>query len=75
MKIVAIGDIHGQYQKLVWLMQKLERKSIDFENDLIIQLGDLVDGGPDTKRVVSTLFVNETIILRIGLFSREITKI
>ena len=52
MKIVAIGDIHGQYQKLVWLMQKLERKSIDFENDLIIQLGELVDGGPDTKRVV-----------------------
>lgn len=52
MKVVAIGDIHGQYKKLMCLMEKLKQSGVDFSNDLIVQLGDLVDGGPDTKKVV-----------------------
>lgn len=47
-KIWAIGDIHGQYEKLV---KVLELAQVD-DNDTIIQLGDIVDRGPDPFKCI-----------------------
>lgn len=41
MKTFAIGDIHGNYRALEQVMMK---SKFDFENDLLITLGDIVDG-------------------------------
>lgn len=49
---MAIGDIHGAYKAL---KQCLERSGFDYENDLLIQLGDVVDGYPDTYECVEEL--------------------
>ena len=40
--IYAIGDIHGMYDKLMSLMNKIH---IDFEKDYFIFLGDYIDRG------------------------------
>jgi serine/threonine protein phosphatase 1 len=58
--IVAIGDIHAQYDKLSNLMAKLKfiskfPESINFNTTPFIFLGDVVDGGPDTKEVINQL--------------------
>ena len=37
----CVGDIHGAYLALV---QVLERSGFDYENDLLITIGDIVDG-------------------------------
>lgn len=41
---LVLGDIHGQYDYLVDVFKKA---NVDFENDLIIQIGDIVDRGPE----------------------------
>ena len=48
----AIGDIHGCFDKLRGLMDKID---IDFANDLLIFLGDYIDRGPDSYDVVEYL--------------------
>lgn len=55
MRYVAISDIHGEYDKLTRLMNKLSSQGVDFDNDTLVFLGDYIDGGPDTKIVVSGL--------------------
>lgn len=40
-KTFVIGDIHGAYRALV---QCLQRSEFDFENDILITLGDITDG-------------------------------
>ena len=47
----AIGDIHGCYVALRTLLDELRCDS----DDLIVFLGDLVDRGPDSYRVVETV--------------------
>lgn len=54
MKIVAIGDIHGHFNEFNHLMLQLDSE-IDFNNDLVVFLGDYVDGGPDTNKVLDRL--------------------
>jgi len=51
-KIFAIGDIHGCYNELMLLFKKLP---LDPKNDKIIFLGDYIDRGPDSKKVVAQL--------------------
>lgn len=46
----VIGDIHGCYNALLELFYKI---SPDLEEDKIIFLGDYIDRGPDSKKVVS----------------------
>jgi serine/threonine protein phosphatase 1 len=46
------GDIHGANRALV---QVLERSGFDFENDTLIQLGDVADGWPEVAQCVDTL--------------------
>lgn len=50
--IFAIGDIHGCYDKLCSLMQKID---IDFECDTLVFLGDYIDRGPCSFEVVEFL--------------------
>jgi len=52
--IYAIGDVHGQYDKLCRLLAKLDDAGIH-SDDRIVFMGDYVDRGPDTSRVVETL--------------------
>jgi serine/threonine protein phosphatase 1 len=52
MKIWCVGDIHGCYDELIALWQKLP---IDVEHDLVVFMGDYIDRGPDSKKVVERL--------------------
>lgn len=51
-KIFAVGDIHGHYNKLVALMDKID---IDKEKDTLIFIGDYIDRGPSSYEVVEHL--------------------
>lgn len=51
-KIFAIGDIHGCYKELMLLFDKLP---LDPEKDEVVFLGDYIDRGPDSKKVVEQL--------------------
>ena len=46
-RVLAIGDIHGEYDKLVELYQKIDFQP---EHDLLVFLGDYIDRGPDSLR-------------------------
>lgn len=50
----AIGDIHGEYDKLMALMENLEKNAgftLEDPNQYLVQLGDRNDRGPDTYKV------------------------
>jgi serine/threonine protein phosphatase 1 len=51
-KIFVIGDIHGGAKAL---LQCLERSNFDYDNDTLIQLGDVVDGWSETFECVEIL--------------------
>ena len=51
-KIFAIGDIHGSFDRLQELMQKIP---IDFATDTLVFIGDYIDRGPGTVEVVDYL--------------------
>lgn len=52
-KLFCIGDLHGHMAELTGLMQLLyDRGGLVPERDTVIQLGDMVDGGPHSKQVV-----------------------
>ncbi len=51
-RILAIGDIHGCYLKLVRLMEKIKFNS---EKDILVFLGDYIDRGDQSKDVVDYL--------------------
>ncbi len=52
MKTFVMGDIHGASRAL---NQCIERSGFDFDNDCLIQLGDVVDGFSDVYDCVETL--------------------
>lgn len=58
-KIIVMGDVHGAYKALV---QCLERSGFDYEKDTLIQLGDIVDGYPDSYECVEELLKIENLI-------------
>lgn len=47
-RTIAIGDVHGCADELEELLEALELQP----NDRVIQLGDLVNRGPDSRRVL-----------------------
>lgn len=51
-KLYAVGDIHGCYNLL---MSKLKAIGFDFENDLLVAVGDLVDRGIQNEECVGLL--------------------
>ena len=54
-KIWCISDIHGQYREMMALMKQLETAGLDKEEDKVIFMGDYIDRGPDSKKVVEQL--------------------
>lgn len=50
-RIIAIGDIHGCARELEALLEKLALTS----RDLVVFLGDYVDRGPDSRRVIDII--------------------
>jgi serine/threonine protein phosphatase 1 len=51
-KIFAIGDIHGCYDQLLALMNKIP---INFKRDTLVFMGDYIDRGPQSVEVVDYL--------------------
>ena len=51
-KLYAVGDIHGCYNLL---MNHLNEIGFDFENDLLVAVGDLVDRGTQNFQCVELL--------------------
>lgn len=54
-KIFAIGDIHGEFELLLKLMEKIEARRENDEGFIVVFLGDYVDRGPDSRSVVEFL--------------------
>jgi serine/threonine protein phosphatase 1 len=55
--VFAIGDIHGMHDKLLDLMERIKEITAGFSkeenaNTIIVSLGDLIDRGPDSAKVV-----------------------
>jgi hypothetical protein len=48
-RLIAIGDVHGCHRELEDLLNKLDLKN----NDRVILLGDLVNRGPDSAKVIA----------------------
>ena len=59
MRILVIGDIHGNYKAL---LQCLERSNFDYKNDTLISLGDVVDGHSESFEVVEELLKIKNLI-------------
>lgn len=58
-KTWVMGDIHGEYNKLVELLKTI---NFDYNNDTLIQLGDVVDRGPDSYKCVEELLKIKNLI-------------
>lgn len=52
MRTFCVGDIHGGYRGLV---QVLEKVNFDYENDILISLGDVTDGWSETAEAIEEL--------------------
>ena len=63
MKRFVIGDIHARHEAL---LEVIEKSGIDRDNDLLIILGDVVDGGRDTKKVIDELLTFKNRVFVIG---------
>lgn len=60
MREFVIGDIHGEYQKLI---KCLKAVNFDYQNDKLIQLGDIVDRGPHSYHCIEELKLIKNLIL------------
>lgn len=52
MTTYVMGDLHGNFQGLC---QCLEKCRFDYENDTLVQLGDIVDGGDEIYECIEEL--------------------
>lgn len=52
MRSFVVGDIHGAFRAL---QQCLERSHFDYKKDMLICLGDVADGWPETKACINEL--------------------
>ena len=52
-RVLAIGDVHGMYEKLIKLIDKIR---FNPDEDLLIFLGDYIDRGPDPGRCLQYIF-------------------
>lgn len=59
----VIGDIHGACRALV---QCLQRSSFNYESDLLICLGDISDGWPETREAVDELMKIRNLVYIMG---------
>ncbi len=63
MKRFVIGDIHGRYKALKTVLSK---SNFHYEKDLLIVLGDVVDGGTESFEVVEELLKFKNLVLLLG---------
>ena len=62
MRRLLLGDIHGMKD---YLEDVLEQCEFDYENDLLIQIGDIIDRGPDPFECVEILYkIKNKILIR-----------
>ena len=52
-RVLAVGDIHGMYDKLIKLMDAIHFTP---EEDLLLFLGDYIDRGPDSVKCVQYVY-------------------
>jgi len=50
-RIIAVGDLHGCYSPFAELMRTMSLTS----NDLVVFIGDYIDRGPESKKIVDEL--------------------
>lgn len=63
MKRFAIGDIHGRCNAL---LEVFKQSKFNYKNDMLIVLGDVVDGGKQTKQVVDELLKIKNLTFVLG---------
>ncbi|MGK7389284.1 MAG: metallophosphoesterase [Candidatus Cyclobacteriaceae bacterium M2_1C_046] len=63
MRKFVIGDIHGAYKALE---ECLEKSNFNYEEDLLISLGDVCDGWPETAQCIDELLKIKNLILVLG---------
>lgn len=63
MKRFVIGDVHGGYKSL---MQCMERSGINYEEDMLICLGDVADGWPQTPQCFDEFLKIKNFIMVMG---------
>lgn len=51
-RLLAMGDVHGQYEKMMRVLTKVNYDSV---SDSLILLGDYVDRGPASRRVMEAV--------------------
>lgn len=49
-RYIIVGDLHGELKEFDLLLEKLE---FDYENDIVISLGDLMDRGDDSLGILN----------------------
>ena len=62
-KRFTVGDIHGRFEAL---KDVLKKSKFDYEEDILIVLGDIADGGHNTSQVVDELSKIKNLIFIIG---------
>jgi len=62
-RIFVMGDVHGAFNAL---KQCLDRAEFDYQNDTLINLGDVSDGWPQTKECIDELLKIENLIYILG---------
>lgn len=52
-RVLAVGDVHGMYEKLITLMDKIR---FNPEEELLLFLGDYIDRGPASDKCLQYIF-------------------
>lgn len=63
MRRFVIGDIHGANKALV---QCLDKSGFDYNSDLLISVGDVCDGWPETSQCFDTLLKIKHLVMTMG---------
>lgn len=54
-RIFAVGDVHGDWHSLSECLADMYGDGMDLTQDLLVQVGDIVDGGPQSNMCVEFL--------------------
>lgn len=62
-KVFVMGDLHGNYRAL---MQVLQRSGFDYDQDLLISLGDIADGYSEVPECIDELMKIKNFVWCLG---------
>ena len=60
---LVMGDVHGGY---LAMKEVLEKANFDYDNDMLISLGDITDGWPQTKECIDELLKVKNLVYLLG---------